>query len=59
MGILAGILRVLLWDPQNKGSQFLISGKFRSIFREKLRSSIKIFRAHFVLQTCHPNDQCL
>ena len=29
--------------------------KFRSIFREKIRASKKIFRANFVLQTCHPN----
>ena len=26
---------------------------FRSIFREKIRASKKIFRANFVLQTCH------
>ena len=31
-------------------------GKFRSIFREKFRAPKKIFRANFVLQTCHPND---
>ena len=29
-------------------------GKFRSIVREKIRASKKIFRANFVLQTCHP-----
>ena len=40
-------------DPQDKGSKF--RGKFRSIFREKIRASKKIFRANFVLQTCHPN----
>ena len=28
-------------------------GKFRSIFREKIRSSKKLFRAKFTLQTCH------
>ena len=33
-----------------------ISGKFRSILRKKIRSSIKIFRAKFALQTCHLND---
>ena len=31
-------------------------GKFRSIFREKIRASKKIFRADFVLQTCHPKS---
>ena len=41
-------------DPQNKGSKF--SGKFRSIFRKKIRGSKKIFRAKFTLQTCHLND---
>ena len=40
-------------DPQNKGSR--ISGKFRSIFCEKIRASKKIIRANFALQTCHPN----
>ena len=28
-------------------------GKFRSIFRKKIRSSKNIFRAKFTLQTCH------
>ena len=28
-------------------------GKFRSIFRKKIRGSKKIFRAKFTLQTCH------
>ena len=32
-----------------------IRGKFRSILREKIRASTKIFCANFVLQTCHPN----
>ena len=31
-------------------------GKFRGIFRKKIRSSNKIFRAKFTLQTCHLND---
>ena len=30
-------------------------GKLRSIFRNKIRSSKKIFRAKFTLQTCHLN----
>ena len=30
-------------------------GKIRSIFREKIRASKKIFRANFVLQPCRPN----
>ena len=33
-------------------------GKLRSIFREKFRSTKKIFCAKFVLQTCHPNKIC-
>ena len=33
-----------------------IRGKFRSIFRKKIRSSKKIFRAKFTLQTCHLNN---
>ena len=40
-------------DPQIIGSR--ISGKFRSIFREKMRASNKIFRANFVLQKRHLN----
>ena len=35
-----------------------ISGKFRSLFPDKFRSSKQIFRANFVLQTCHPNNFC-
>ena len=49
-GNLAGIFRDFS-DPQNKDSK--ISGKFRSIFRKKIRSSIKFFRAKFALQMCH------
>ena len=30
--------------------------KFRSIFRERVRNSRKIFRADFVQQTCHTNN---
>ena len=43
MGILAGIFRGFFSDPQNKGSN--ISGKYRGIFRKKIRSSKKIIRA--------------
>ena len=43
-------------DPQNKGSKN--RGKLRSIFREKIRASKKIFRANFVLQMCHPKSLC-
>ena len=32
-----------------------IRGKFRSIFRTKIRSSKKFFRATFTLQMCHLN----
>ena len=42
---------------QNKGPNIL--GNFRSIFRQKFRSSKTIFRANFVLQTCHPKKMCL
>ena len=31
-------------------------GKFRSIFRKKIRSSKKIFRAKFTLHTCHSDE---
>ena len=41
-------------DPQNKGSK--TSGKFRSIFREKIRGSKKSFVPKFALQTCHPKE---
>ena len=34
-----------------------IRGLFWSIFREKIRASKKIFRANFVLQTCHPKKR--
>ena len=47
-GNLAGI-----FYQQNKGSKN--RGKIRSIFREKICASKKLFRANFVLQTCHPN----
>ena len=33
-----------------------VRGKFRSVFREKIRSSKKIFRAKFTLQTRHLNS---
>ena len=41
----------MISDPLNKGSKF--RGKFRSIFREKIRTPQKLFRAKFPLQTCH------
>ena len=46
-------------DPRNKGSQMFgkIGGKYRSIFREKIRASKEIIRANFVLQTCHPKKE--
>ena len=31
-------------------------GKFRSIFRKRIRGSKRIFRAKFTLQTCHLNN---
>ena len=37
---------------QIKAQKF--QGKYRSIFRENFRCPNKIFRANFVLQTCHP-----
>ena len=56
-GNLAGILRDFFFaGPQNKGSN--ISGEISEhFFREKIRASKKIFRANFVLQTCHPKKQ--
>ena len=44
----------IFFDPHIKAQKF--RGKFRSIFREKFRASKKIFRANFVLQTCHPKN---
>ena len=38
-------------DDRIKAQQF--RGKFRGIFRKKIRSSKKIFRAKFTLQMCH------
>ena len=59
VGNLAGILRDFS-DPQCvKGKAQTFWGKFRSIFREKIRGSKRIFRANFVLQTCHPKTGCL
>ena len=52
-GSLAGILRIFS-DPQNKGSTFW--GKLRCIFREKFRSTKKICRVKFVLQTCRDRE---
>ena len=47
-GNFAGFLLAHKIEAQN------FRGKFLSIFREKFRASKKIFRANFVLQTCHP-----
>ena len=43
-----------IFDPMKIKTQ-TFRGQFRSIFRGKFRSSKKIFRANFVLQTCHPD----
>ena len=44
----------IFWTHRRKAQK--LGEKFRSIFREKIRASkTKIFRANFVLQTCHPN----
>ena len=48
----SGFLSTHKWRLKN------FRGKFRSIFREKFRASKKIFRANFVLQTCHPKILC-
>ena len=51
MGILAGIFAGFFLTHRIKAQKF--RGKFRGIFRKKIRSSKKIFRAKFTLQTCH------
>ena len=51
MGNLEGLLREFFLTHRTKAQK--IRGKFRSIFRNKIRSSNKIFRAKFTLQTCH------
>ena len=50
VGNLEGIFRGFFLTHRIKAQ------KFRSIFREKIRSSKKIFRAKFTLQTCHLNQ---
>ena len=52
MGNFAGILRVFR-THKRQAQEF--RAKIRSIFRKKIRNSIKIFRASFALQTCHLN----
>ena len=54
---MTGILLDFFSGPQKKYIYIYAQkfrGKFRSIFRDKFRSSKKIIRANFVLQTCHP-----
>ena len=51
VGNLEGILRGFFLTHRTKAQKF--RGKFRSIFRKKIRGSKKIFRAKFTLQTCH------
>ena len=50
-----GICRIFFRIQKIKAQT--IRRKIRSIFREKIRALEKIFRANFVLQTCHPNDE--
>ena len=50
-----GNLVGILWEffgPQKEKLK-IFGGKYRSTFRKKIRSSKKIFRAKFALQTCH------
>ena len=54
VGNLEGIFRGFFLTHRTKLQKF--RGKFRSIFRNKIRSSKKIFRAKFTLQTCHLNS---
>ena len=53
VGNLEGIFRGFFLTHRTKAQKF--RGKFRSIFRTKIRGSKKIFRAKFTLQTCHLN----
>ena len=53
VGNLEGIFRGFFLTHRTKAQKF--RGKFRSIFRKKIRGSKKIFRAKFTLQTCHLN----
>ena len=50
-GKLGGKFAGFCWT--HRGSK--LSGDLRSIFGKKFRNSIKIIRANFALQTCHPN----
>ena len=54
VGNLEGIFRGFFLIHRTKAHKF--RGKFRSIFRTKIRSSKKIFRARFTLRTCHLNS---
>ena len=51
VGNLEGIFRGFFLTHRTKAQTF--RGKFRSIFRKKIRGWKKIFRAKFTLQTCH------
>ena len=51
VGNLEGIFRGFFLTHRTKAQKF--RGKFRSIFRTKIRGSKKIFRAKFTLPTCH------
>ena len=52
-GNLPGILVGFFRTHKYKAQTFL--GNYRSIFREKIRASNKIFRANFIFRTCHPD----
>ena len=51
VGKLEGIFRGFFLTHRTKAQNF--RGKFRSIFRKKIRGSKNIFHAKFTLQTCH------
>ena len=51
MGNLEGIFRGFFLTHRTKAQK--LGGKFRSIFRKKIRGLKNIFRAKFTLQTCH------
>ena len=53
-GNLAGIQRIFFGPQEMKARNFL--GKNQSVFCKIIRSSIRIFRAKFALQTCHLKD---
>ena len=53
VGNLEGIFWGFFLTHRTKAQTF--RGKFRSIFRKKIRGSKNIFRAKFTLQTCHLN----